>query len=171
VTGPRAVRLIVNGADTTVDVEPRVTLVTALRDHVGLTGSHTGCEMGACGACTVLLDGEPARACLVLAVQCADRRVVTIEGWASGGALHALQEAWRDVHAFQCGFCTAGFLPVAWDLLATEPEPDEAIVRSALSGNLCRCTGYEPIVDGVLLAAARLGRTPVPPPACEAGEP
>ena len=170
-TAARRVRLVVNAVDAAVEVEPRVTLVEALREHLGLTGAHTGCEHGACGACTVLLDGEPARACLVLAVQGDGRRIVTIEGYGGADGMHPLQEAWRDVHAFQCGFCTPGFLPVALDLLATSPDPSEAEVREALSGNLCRCTGYEPIVDGVLLAVRRMNGAPVPPPACERAAP
>jgi carbon-monoxide dehydrogenase small subunit len=187
-------RLTVNALERDVDVEPRVTLAELVRDHLDLTGTHTGCEHGVCGACTVLLDGAPARACLVFAVQCEGRRVVTVEGFATRVAMHPLQQAWQDCHAFQCGFCTPGFLAAAYDLLADPPAdlpadraapteadvraapteaavraaPTEADVREALSGNLCRCTGYQPIVDGVLLAAERLHGTPVPPPGCEA---
>ena len=162
------VRLIVNAADHEVDVEPRVTLAELVRDHLDLTGTHTGCEHGVCGACTVLVDGAPARACLLLAVQCEGRRVVTVEGFAGPSGMHPIQQAWQDCHAFQCGFCTPGFLAAAYDLLADGAAPDELAVREALSGNLCRCTGYEPIVDGVLLAAARLAGGPVPRPGCEA---
>jgi carbon-monoxide dehydrogenase small subunit len=116
----------------------------------------------------VLLDGAPARACLVLAVQCDGRRVVTVEGFAGADGLHPLQQAWMDCHAFQCGFCTPGFLAAGYDLLVERGAPSEAEVREALSGNLCRCTGYEPIIDGVLLAAQRLAGAPVPRPGCEA---
>ena len=161
------VRLTVNAVDREADVEARVTLAELVRDHLDLTGTHTGCEHGVCGACTVLVDGEPARACLLLAVQCEGRRVVTVEGFAGPEGMHPIQQAWQDCHAFQCGFCTPGFLAAAYDLLADGVVPDESSVREALSGNLCRCTGYEPIIDGVLLAAARLEGARVPPPGCE----
>jgi aerobic-type carbon monoxide dehydrogenase small subunit (CoxS/CutS family) len=156
--------LVVNGRTRHVEVEDRTTLAELLRDHLDLTGTHVGCEHGVCGACTVLLDGEPARSCLVLAAQCDGRRVVTVEGWADGdGKLHPLQAAWRETVAFQCGFCTPGFLATAYDLLRERPTPTEAEVRSHLAANLCRCTGYQPIVEGVL----RLAGTPIPPPGCE----
>ena len=124
-----------------------------LREDLGLTGTHLGCEHGVCGACTVLFDGEPARSCLVLGVQARDHEITTIEGLAdSSGALNHLQTALRDSHAFQCGFCTPGFVMQITALLQENPSPTEPEVRETLSGNLCRCTGYETIVNGVLAA-------------------
>jgi carbon-monoxide dehydrogenase small subunit len=147
----------VNGSARSAVVEARTSLATFLRDDLGLTGTHLACEHGVCGACTVLLDGEPARSCLVLAVQADGSDVMTIEGLAEEpDRLHPLQEALRETHAFQCGFCTPGFVISALALLREQPRPSEADVREALSGNLCRCTGYESIVRGVLLAAERL---------------
>jgi aerobic-type carbon monoxide dehydrogenase small subunit (CoxS/CutS family) len=158
------ITVVVNGVERTAEVEPRVTLAELLRDRLDLTGTHLGCEHGVCGACTVLLDDVPARACLVLAVQCDGRRVVTVEGWAAAdGTLHPLQQAWLDTRAFQCGFCTPGFLATAYDLLRDDPAPSEADARACLSANLCRCTGYQPIVEGILRLAGR----DVPPPGCE----
>jgi aerobic carbon-monoxide dehydrogenase small subunit len=152
-----AVELDVNGSRRDGRAEARTSLADFLRDTLGLTGTHVACEHGVCGACTVLLDGEPVRSCLLLAVQANGCEVVTIEGIARGpDALHPLQEALRETHGFQCGFCTPGFLLVALALLREQPAPSEAAVRQALSGNLCRCTGYEGIVRGVLLAAERL---------------
>jgi carbon-monoxide dehydrogenase small subunit len=145
----------VNGARHEIAVEPRTTLADFLRDELNLTGTHLGCEQGVCGACTVLVDGASARACLMLVGQAAGAEVVTIEGLATGDRLHPLQEAFRDAHSFQCGFCTPGFLATGVELLARNPAPTEAEVREALSGNVCRCTGYQSIVDGVLLAAER----------------
>ncbi|MBM3677793.1 MAG: (2Fe-2S)-binding protein [Actinobacteria bacterium] len=146
--------LTVNGAVRTVEVEPRWTLADVLRDHLGLTGTKLGCEHGVCGACTVLLDGEPVRACLLLAAQAQGGSVTTVEGL-SDGSLDELQEAFRRNHALQCGFCTAGFLLTATALLDEGPTLDETSVREALAGNLCRCTGYETIVQAVLEVAAR----------------
>jgi carbon-monoxide dehydrogenase small subunit len=152
-----AVELDVNGSRRGGRAEARTSLADFLRDTLGLTGTHVACEHGVCGACTVLLDGAPVRSCLLLAVQANGCEVVTIEGVARGpDALHPLQEALRETHGFQCGFCTPGFLLVALALLREQPAPSEAAVRQALSGNLCRCTGYEGIVRGVLLAAERL---------------
>jgi aerobic carbon-monoxide dehydrogenase small subunit len=152
-----AVELDVNGSRRDGRAEARTSLADFLRDTLGLTGTHVACEHGVCGACTVLLDGEPVRSCLLLAVQANGCEVVTIEGVARGpDVLHPLQEALRETHGFQCGFCTPGFLLVALALLREQPAPSEAAVRQALSGNLCRCTGYEAIVRGVLLAAERL---------------
>ncbi len=151
------VHLEVNGDPATLEVEARVTLLEALRTELGLTGAHAGCEQGACGACTVLLDGAAVRSCLVLAVQAQGRSVTTVEGIGSPGALHPLQAAFRRRHGLQCGFCTPGMVLAALDLLARVPHPDEAEVRSALAGNLCRCTGYAGIVDAVLDAAGTLG--------------
>jgi carbon-monoxide dehydrogenase small subunit len=150
------VELTVNGRERSAAVEPRRTLADFLRIDLGLTGTHVGCENGVCGACTVLVHGLPARSCLMLAVQAGGAEIDTIEGLATGDALHPLQEAFRDSHSFQCGFCTPGFAMSALALLREQPAPTEPDVREAISGNLCRCTGYESIVDGILLAAERL---------------
>jgi aerobic carbon-monoxide dehydrogenase small subunit len=147
------VHLTVNGASRSASVEPRKTLADFLREDLGLTGTHLGCEHGVCGACTVLIDGEPARSCLVLAVQARGTHVTTVEGLARGGEMNHLQHAMWDSHGFQCGFCTPGFLMQITALLSENPKPTEAEIREALSGNICRCTGYESIVDGVLRAA------------------
>ena len=148
--------LVVNDVPRRVQVEPRRTLADVLREDLGLTVTHLACEHGVCGACTVLLDGDAVRSCLMLAPQAQGREVVTIEGLADGDVLHPLQEALRDSHAFQCGFCTPGFVMTAVELLRENPAPTEAEVREALSGNLCRCTGYASIVRGVMLASERL---------------
>jgi aerobic-type carbon monoxide dehydrogenase small subunit (CoxS/CutS family) len=146
----------VNGAEHSRTVEARLLLSDFLRHDLGLTGTHVGCEHGVCGACTVLLDGEPVRSCLVLAAQVDGREVATVEGLAPGPEkLHPLQEAFWDSHALQCGFCTPGILMTLIPFLRENPRPDEDEVRLALSGNLCRCTGYQHIVDAVLLAAQR----------------
>lgn len=151
------IELTVNGAVHRGSVEPRRTLADFLREDLGLTGTHLGCEHGVCGACTVLVDGEPARSCLMLAVQARGADVLTIEGLALGGELNPLQQAMWDSHGFQCGFCTPGFLMQITALLSESPDPTEAEIREALSGNLCRCTGYESIVNGVLRAAGHDG--------------
>jgi carbon-monoxide dehydrogenase small subunit len=151
------VELTVNGAPRRGSVEARRTLADFLREDLGLTGTHLGCEHGVCGACTVLVDGEPARSCLMLAVQARGADVRTVEGLAPDGEMNRLQEAMWDSHGFQCGFCTPGFLMQITALLAENPGPTEAEVREALSGNICRCTGYESIVNGVLLAADAAG--------------
>ena len=145
----------VNGVRRELDVEPRRTLADVLREDLGLTGTHLGCEHGVCGACTVLVDGLSARACLLLAPQVDGAHVTTIEGLAAEDDLHPLQAAFRDSHSFQCGFCTPGFLAAAVELLGENPTPTETEVREALSGNVCRCSGYQSIVEGVLLAAER----------------
>lgn len=150
---PVEIALTVNGAPVTGTVEPRQSLADFLREHLGLTGTHLGCEHGACGACTVLLDGAAARSCLVFAVQAEGAQVVTVEGLANGEALSPLQRAFRTHHALQCGFCTPGFLVAATALLAENPDPTPDEVRAALSGHLCRCTGYIGIVVAVLAAA------------------
>jgi carbon-monoxide dehydrogenase small subunit len=144
------VKLQVNGDAAEVTVEPRETLLDVLREHLGLTGAHAGCEHGACGACTVLLDGEPARACLVFAVQCQKHAITTIEGVGRPDALHPMMQAFRAHHALQCGFCTPAMVLSAIALLEAIPSPTDAQVREALSGNLCRCTGYAGIVAAVL---------------------
>jgi len=147
------ITLTVNGTRRDASVESRTSLADLLREPLGLTGTHLACEHGVCGACTVLLDGEPVRSCLLLGVQADGHQVETIEGVGSPDALHPLQQALRDTHAFQCGFCTPGFLMTAVALLRENPSPSETEVREALSGNICRCTGYESIVRGVLWAA------------------
>ena len=142
----------VNGRRERIDVEPRRTLADALRDDLGLTGTHLGCEQGVCGACTVLLDGEPVRSCLMLAVQADGSSLTTVEGLA-GDELHPLQQAFADCHGLQCGFCTPGFLISALHLLTENPDPSREQNRAGLSGNICRCTGYAGIVDAVRQAA------------------
>lgn len=153
-----AVRVTVNGEPRTALAEPRMTLADLLRGPLELTGTNVGCEHGVCGACTVLVDGRPARSCLMLAVQAEGCAVTTVEGLAPrAGALSTLQEAFREAHGLQCGFCTPGMLLAAKALLAEHPDPDEATIRDHLHGNLCRCTGYQQIVEAVQLAARREG--------------
>jgi aerobic carbon-monoxide dehydrogenase small subunit len=149
------IRFEVNGAPVSVEVEPRLSLADCLRHELRLTGTHVGCEHGVCGACTVIVDGAAVRACLMLAVQAEGARVTTIEGLnAPGDALTPLQAAFRKHHALQCGFCTPGILTTAHALLSEEPDADEARIREVLSGNLCRCTGYIPIIEAMLEARA-----------------
>jgi aerobic-type carbon monoxide dehydrogenase small subunit (CoxS/CutS family) len=150
------ITLKVNGATCTGSPEARQTLADFLRDDLDLTGTHVGCEQGVCGACTVIVDGRVVRSCLMLAVQAAGSEVRTIEGLATDGGLDTLQQALWDSHSFQCGFCTPGFVMQATALLDAHPDADERQIREALSGNICRCTGYQSIIDGVLLAAERL---------------
>jgi carbon-monoxide dehydrogenase small subunit len=150
-----SIELTVNGAPRAGTAEPRMTLADFLRERLTLTGTHLGCEHGVCGACTVLVDGEPVRSCLMLAVQARGTEVTTVEGLADGDTLHPLQQAFMESFAFQCGFCTPGFVMSTLALLREEPDADEARIREELSGNLCRCTGYQSIVEGVLLAAQR----------------
>ena len=150
------ISLTVNGSEHRHAVEPRLLLSDFIRHELGLTGTHVGCEHGVCGACTVLMDGQPVRSCLVFAAQADGAEVRTVEGLADGHALHPLQAAFRDAHGLQCGFCTPGFLMTLVPFLAENPDPTEDEVRLAISGNLCRCTGYAKIVDAVLLAAGRM---------------
>jgi carbon-monoxide dehydrogenase small subunit len=147
------VRLTVNGVERELDVEPRKLLVHALREDLGLTGAHVGCDTSSCGACTVHIDGEAAKSCTVLAVQADGAEVTTVEGLGSLDSLHPVQEAFWEHHGLQCGYCTPGMIMAAADLLEREPDPTEAQVRLALEGNLCRCTGYHNIVKAVLSAA------------------
>jgi carbon-monoxide dehydrogenase small subunit len=147
------VRLTVNGEPAELAVEPRLLLVHALRDELGLTGTHVGCDTSNCGACTVHLDGQAVKSCTVLAVQCDGSEVTTIEGLGSPDALHPVQEGFWEQHGLQCGYCTPGMIMSAADLLQRNPNPTEAEVRTALEGNLCRCTGYHNIVKAVLWAA------------------
>ncbi len=149
------ITLRINGATRTGSPEARKTLADFLREDLDLTGTHVGCEHGVCGACTVIVDGRPVRSCLMLAVQAAGSEVTTVEGLALGGELGSLQQAMWDSHGFQCGFCTPGFLMQAVAFLGDHPDADEQQIRAALSGNICRCTGYQSIIDGVLLAAKR----------------
>lgn len=148
------ITLSVNGKSWTRAVEPRILLSDFLRHDLGLTGTHVGCEHGVCGACTILFDGEAVRSCIMLAVQADGHEIITIEGLAAGDALHPLQRAFHEAHALQCGFCTPGFLLTLIPFLREHPNPDEGEIRRALSGNLCRCTGYQNIVRAVQRAAA-----------------
>jgi len=152
------IAVTVNGVRHERAVEPRVLLSDFLRHDLALRGTHVGCEHGVCGACTVMLDGRPARSCLTLAVQADGRDVRTVESLANGAALHPLQQAFHEHFGLQCGFCTPGILITAAFLLERNPEPDEETVRAELAGHLCRCTGYAPIVDSILAAAAALRR-------------
>jgi aerobic carbon-monoxide dehydrogenase small subunit len=151
------VSFTVNGTRRHITVEPRKTLADALREDCALTGTHLGCEHGVCGACTVLLDGDAVRSCLVFAVQVEDAEVTTVEGLAVDGQLSAVQEAFRAEHGLQCGFCTPGFVVSATALLARIPDPSDQQIREGLSGNLCRCTGYQGIIRAVRRAAVSMG--------------
>jgi carbon-monoxide dehydrogenase small subunit len=150
------VSFTVNGGERRIRVEPRRSLADALREDCGLTGTHLGCEHGVCGACTVLVDDQPVRSCLMFAVQAEGTRVRTVEGLASGDKLHPLQQAFWDHHGLQCGFCTPGFLMLAVGILERNPGIAEPELREALSSNLCRCTGYQNILKSVLAAAAEM---------------
>ena len=150
----RDITLNINGENFTATVEPRRTLVDVIRDDCGQTGTHIGCEHGVCGACTVLIDGEPIRSCLMFAVQAHGRRIRTVEGLASGEKLHPMQGAFMKHHALQCGFCTPGFLMLAVGALEKKPDLNDREILDILSSNLCRCTGYENIVKAVKAAAA-----------------
>jgi carbon-monoxide dehydrogenase small subunit len=153
------VRLQVNGVEQAIDVEPRLLLVHAIRDNLGLTGTHVGCDTSNCGACTVHLDGRAVKSCTVLAVQADGASITTIEGMGTEDNLHPLQEAFWNDHGLQCGYCTPGMIMAAAGLLAENPNPTEAEVRKGLEGNLCRCTGYHNIVKAVLDAAKSKGAT------------
>ncbi|MBI4291666.1 MAG: (2Fe-2S)-binding protein [Betaproteobacteria bacterium] len=148
--------LRVNGEDVQVSFAPYKTLLEVLREDLNLTGTKHGCELGECGACTVLIDGEPLLSCLTLALECEGRAIETIEGLAKGGELHPLQEAFADLGGLQCGYCTPGLLMSAKALLDREPEPEREHIKEALSGNLCRCTGYQQIFESVEEAARKL---------------
>jgi aerobic carbon-monoxide dehydrogenase small subunit len=150
------VNFTVNGKKRMIRVEPRRSLADALREDCGLTGTHLGCEHGVCGACTVLVDDNPVRSCLMFAVQAEGARVRTVEGLANGDKLHPLQQAFWDHHGLQCGFCTPGFLMLAVSILEHDPDIAESELREALSSNLCRCTGYQNILKSVLAAAAEM---------------
>jgi aerobic carbon-monoxide dehydrogenase small subunit len=161
------ITLKVNGVEHRVAVEPRRLLSDAIRDDVGLTGTHVGCEHGVCGACTVLLDGRSVRSCLMFAVQAEGSEIMTVEALAKDGELHPLQVAFWENHGLQCGFCTPGFLMTAYELLQANPSPTEEQIRERIAGNLCRCTGYQNIVTSIRDAA---GRGAVPAPALGATE-
>jgi len=153
------IRTLVNGEWRTADVWPGASLLFVLREHLGLPGSKNACEQGECGSCSVWLDGELVCACLVLAAQAHEREVRTVEALAQDQTLHPVQEAFLETGAVQCGFCTPGLIVAVADLLARDPSPEEVKVREALSGNLCRCTGYQKILDAVKLAAGRMRRS------------
>lgn len=150
------VTLTVNGEVRSADVEPRTLLAYLLRDEFRLTGTHVGCDTTSCGACTVLVNGVPVKSCTVLAVQADGGEVMTVEGLEQDGQLHPLQEGFWESHGLQCGFCTPGMLMTAYALLREVPDPDEETIRRAISGNLCRCTGYQNIVKAIRYAAERL---------------
>jgi aerobic carbon-monoxide dehydrogenase small subunit len=156
-SGPVPVTVEVNGTEHTLEVEPRLLLVHALRDKLGLTGTHVGCDTSNCGACTVHLDGRAVKSCTILAVQADGAKVTTIEGIGTEEELHPLQEAFWNDHALQCGYCTPGMIMAAAGILADNPNPTEEEVRHGLEGNLCRCTGYHNIVKAVLDAAKTKG--------------
>ena len=160
-TAPVSLSLVVNGERVDANVLPRLNLADFLREHLKLTGTHLGCEHGVCGACTVRVNGEIVRSCLMLAVQAHDASVETIEGVSDSGEIADLQTAFRDRNALQCGFCTPGMLMAAQDLLKQNSNPDREQIREHLSGNYCRCTGYQAIIDAIeTTARARAGRTP-----------
>jgi len=161
-----SVRLNVNGVEHELEVEPRLLLVHALRDDLGLTGTHVGCDTSNCGACTIHIDGRAVKSCTMLAVQADGAEITTIEGLAGDGELHPVQEAFWNDHGLQCGYCTPGMIMAATALLAENPNPSEREVRHALEGNLCRCTGYHNIVRAVMDAAtSKSGSIPVSPEA------
>jgi carbon-monoxide dehydrogenase small subunit len=155
----KAIAVTINSQKKTFTVEPRLLLVHLLRDVAGLTGTHIGCETSICGACTVMLDGAAVKSCTVLAVQADGADVMTIEGLADGEKLHPIQEAFWECHGLQCGFCTPGMILSAHQLLQRNPKPTESEIRHAIDGNLCRCTGYQHIVDAVQQAAKKTVRT------------
>ena len=152
----RRVRVRVNGVAYEADVEPRTTLVDFLRAELGLTGTHVGCEHGVCGACTILWNGRAVRSCIMLAVQADGSELATVEGLAQGSELHPIQQAFKEAHGLQCGFCTPGFLMSVCELLAHDPDPSEEQVRDMLGGQICRCTGYQAIFEAVRLAAKKM---------------
>ena len=151
-----AIMLNINDRDYAIAVEPRRTLADAIREDCGQTGTHIGCEHGICGACTVIVDGEPVRSCLMFAVQADGRKIRTVEGLANGEKLHAMQQAFMDHHGLQCGFCTPGFLMLAVGVLEREPDISDEALLDVLSSNLCRCTGYQNIIKAVQAAAKEM---------------
>ena len=147
------VSMTVNGTAYERDVEPRTLLVQHLRENMGLTGTHVGCDTSSCGACTIIVNGETVKSCTLLAVQCDSAEIKTIEGMATNGELHPIQESFREKHGLQCGFCTPGMILSSWQLLERNPKPSEDEIRHAIEGNFCRCTGYHNIVKAVQHAA------------------
>jgi aerobic carbon-monoxide dehydrogenase small subunit len=166
-TAKRTIQLTVNGSTCERRVEVRMTLADFLREELNLTGTHLGCEHGICGACTILLNGDAVRSCLMLAVQADGARLMTVEGLAQGEMLHPLQQAFHENHALQCGFCTPGFLMTAYAFVQETPHPTEDQVREAISGNICRCTGYLPIVQAIVQASAHVVPVTAPLPVGE----
>jgi carbon-monoxide dehydrogenase small subunit len=162
-TAKRKITVKVNGVPHESEVEPRLLLVHYLRDELGLTGTHIGCDTSQCGACTVFLNGASVKACTVLAVQADGGEVLTVEGLATDGHLHPIQEGFWEKHGLQCGFCTPGMIMAAYQLLLRNPNPTEAEIRKALEGNLCRCTGYQNIVEAIQYAAERMRTTQTQP--------
>lgn len=152
----RRIVVKVNGVEYEREVDPKRLLVDFLRDELELVGTHVGCEHGICGSCTILFNGRSIRSCLMFAVQADGAEIMTVEGLATDGKLHPLQEAFREHHGLQCGFCTPGMLITAYELLNDNPNPTEEEVRLAIAGVLCRCTGYQPIIDSVMAAAAKM---------------
>jgi carbon-monoxide dehydrogenase small subunit len=163
VTGKFDITLNINGRDYEVAAEARRTLVDVIRDDCGLTGTHIGCEHGVCGACTIILDDEAVRACLMFAVQANGRKIRTVEGLADGDTLHPIQQAFIDNHGLQCGFCTPGFLMLAVNVLERQPDIGDDEMLDVLSSNLCRCTGYQNIIKAVRAAAAEMRKTATAP--------
>jgi carbon-monoxide dehydrogenase small subunit len=153
--GTHAITVTVNGQEHSLEVEPRLLLAHLLRENLGLTGTHVGCDTTSCGACTVLVDGVPVKSCTHFAVQVDGREVTTVEGLAQGGELHPIQQGFHEEHGLQCGFCTPGMMLVSAALLEENPDPSEEEIRWALSGNICRCTGYQNIVKAVQWAAKK----------------
>lgn len=151
------ITVTVNGVKHQTEVEPRTLLVYFLREHLALTGTHVGCDTSQCGACTILLNGRAVKSCTILAVQAKGAEITTIEGVAHGGALHSVQEGFREKHGLQCGYCTPGMIMTALYLLETNPQPTEEEIKQALEGNLCRCTGYVNIVEAIRWAAEKMG--------------
>ena len=150
------IQMTINGTNYEHEVEPRLLLSDFLRHELGLTGTHVGCEQGVCGSCTILFNGEPVRSCLLLAVQANGHTLHTVEGLGNPDNMHPLQQAFQEAHGLQCGFCTPGFLMTLVPFLESNPDPTESEIRDAISGNLCRCTGYQHIEDAVKLAAAKM---------------
>jgi aerobic carbon-monoxide dehydrogenase small subunit len=156
----KSIKVTVNGVGYAREVEPRLLLSDFLRHDLGLTGTHVGCEHGVCGACTILFDGQPTRSCLMFAVQADGHQVTTVEALGTPEKMNTLQEAFQEKHALQCGYCTPGFLMVLTPFLEKNPNPSEEEIREAISGNLCRCTGYENIIEAVKLASEKMGARP-----------
>ena len=160
-----SISMTVNGKAVTVDAEPHTLLVEALREQIGLTGTHVGCDTSQCGACVVHVDGNSVKSCTLLAHQCEGKSVTTIEGLSQGSDMHPVQEAFREAHALQCGFCTPGMVMAVADLLEKNPKPSEAEIRSWLKGNICRCTGYHNSVKAALIASGQRAPDPIDGPA------